>query len=108
PFIIHTDYSEVEVLGTSFNVKLDRVSELVEVAVLEGRVSFKDSREGKTQQVILQQGEYAYLDLERSQIKTENFGVENYLAWKNNEFRFEQLTIEYVCVQLSRFYGGVT
>lgn len=102
PFIIQTDYSEVEVLGTSFNVKSG--SELVEVAVLEGRVAFKDSREGKDDQVILQKGEYAYLDLERNQIKTENFGVENYLAWKNRELHFDQLTMENVCVQIDRFY----
>src|SRR5690625_914128 len=63
PFIIQTNYSEVEVLGTSFNVKSHPESGLIEVAVVDGSVSFKDSREGQAGHVVLKKGEYAYLDL---------------------------------------------
>ncbi len=104
PFIIRTNDSEVEVLGTSFNVKADNGTGRIEVAVLEGRVSFRDSREIETEKVILQKGDYAYLDVASRQITTENFGVENYLAWKNREFVFEELSMDRVCIQLSRFY----
>lgn len=104
PFIIRTNYSEVEVLGTSFNVKSDDDTGRVEIAVLEGRVSFRDSRGGGINQVILQKGEYGFLDIASRQITTEDFGVENYLAWKNREFVFEELSMERVCVQLARFY----
>src|SRR5690625_7866922 len=98
PFIIHTDYSEVEVLGTSFNMKSYSESDLVEVAVIEGSVSFKDSREEGAGRVILEKGDYAYLDLIQGSIETENFGVENYLAWKNRELVFESFRwIGYVC-----------
>jgi transmembrane sensor len=104
PFIIHTDYSEVEVLGTSFNVKSNPENGRIEVAVLEGHVSFRDSRENETAKVILQKGDYAYLDIASRQITTEDFGVENYLAWKNREFVFHELSMDQVCVQLERFY----
>jgi transmembrane sensor len=104
PFIIRTDYSVVEVLGTSFNVKSNPEAGLVEVAVLEGSVSFSDSRAGEVEQVILQKGEYGYLDVDSRQITTESFGVENYLAWKSREFIFDELFLDRVCVQLSRFY----
>src|SRR5690625_176648 len=104
PFIIHTDYSEVEVLGTSFNMKSYSESDLVEVAVIEGSVSFKDSREEGAGSVILEKGDYAYLDLIQGSIETENFGVENYLAWQNRELVFEELSMDRVCVQLHRLY----
>jgi len=104
PFIIRTDYSEVEVLGTSFNVKSNMEAGQIEVAVLEGSVSFRDSRESEATQVILQKGEYGLLDIASRQITTENFGVENYLAWKNREFVFNELSLDRVCIQLNRFY----
>ncbi len=104
PFIIRTGYSEVEVLGTSFNVKSNPEAGQIEVAVLEGSVSFRDSRESETTKVILQKGEYGFLDIASRQITTENFGVENYLAWKNREFVFNELSLDRVCIQLNRFY----
>ena len=107
PFIIQTDYSEITVLGTSFNVKTDPEAGLIEVAVLDGSVSFKDTRVDGSEQVVLLKGEYAYLDLFSQQIVTENFGVVNYLAWKNGEFRFDQLSLDQVCLQLSRFYDVI-
>src|SRR5690625_290962 len=104
PFIIHTDYSEVEVLGTSFNMKSHVGSNLIEVAVIEGVVSFKDRREEGADRVILERGNYAYLDLVHGNIVTENFGVENYLAWKNKELVFREQSMDRVCVQLHRLY----
>lgn len=104
PFIIRTAYSEVEVLGTSFNVKSNTEAGQIEVAVLEGSVSFRESRESEATQVILQKGEYGFLDIASRQITTENFGVENYLAWKNREFVFNELSLDQVCIQLNRFY----
>ncbi|MCC5905600.1 MAG: FecR domain-containing protein [Balneolaceae bacterium] len=104
PFIIRTAYSEVEVLGTSFNVKSNPEAGQIEVAVLEGSVSFRDSRESEATQVILQKGEYGFLDIASRQITTEDFGVENYLAWKNREFVFNELSLGRVCIQLNRFY----
>lgn len=69
-------------------------SNLIEVAVIEGVVSFKDRREEGADHVILEKGNYAYLDLVHGNIETENFGVENYLAWKNKELVFREQSMD--------------
>lgn len=104
PFIINTNDSEIEVLGTSFNVRSTPKKRLVEVTVVEGKVSFRGSREIDTERVILQKGDYGYLDTSSQKIKMEHFGAQNYLAWKSGEFIFDGLSLDRVCIQLYRFY----
>lgn len=104
PFSISTLSSEIEVLGTSFNVKSSREKGLVEVAVVEGQVSLTKKNGNGAGKVFLQKGNYGYLDILSHQITTEYFGVENYLAWKSGEFVFNGLSLDQVCIQLNRFY----
>lgn len=105
PFVIHAGYSEVEVLGTSFNVNATPGRDRVEVAVVEGKVAFRGNDTSAAEPVILQKGQYGYLDVAAQKIAAESFGAENYLAWKSGQFVFDELSLDQVCIQLVRFYG---
>lgn len=108
PFIIHANESDVEVLGTSFNVKSLPNQSNVQVAVVDGRVAFKNKNSTSNTEalsVTLSKGQYGYMDIQKRTILVDDLAVENYLAWKSGTFEFEDLTLQQVCTQLSRLYG---
>ena len=105
PFIIHSNQSSVEVLGTAFNVRSHKNSDNVQVAVVDGKVSFANKTvEEKRLSVVLSKGQYGYLDLKQHTIAVDNIAVENYLSWKSGRLVFEELSLFQVCTQLYRLY----
>ncbi len=106
PFIINANSSSIEVLGTAFNVRAISDQANVQVAVVEGKVSFKNEFNLEEQQpVILTKGQFGYLDIDKGEILVEEFAINNYLAWKSGRFNFEMNTLHQVCVQLDRLYN---
>ncbi len=105
PFIIHSNQSKIEVLGTAFNVKSKSNRNDVQVAVVEGIVSFSSTASDlEEHSVVLKEGQYGYMDVDKRLITVDDFAVENYLAWKNGRLVFENLTLVQVCTQLDRLY----
>lgn len=105
PFIIHTKQSLVKVLGTAFNVRSLTNSDNVQVAVVDGSVSFEKKRDKKkSQSVVLSKGQFGYLDVGEQTFEVNDIAIENYLAWKSGRLVFEDLTLNQVCTQLNRLY----
>lgn len=106
PFIIHAGASKIEVLGTSFNVKLTDTQTNVGVAVSEGKVRLSHADVKKFSQFVeLERGHYGELNTESGQVLTDVNGIENYISWKNGRLVFESMSLEEVCLQLGRIYG---
>lgn len=108
PFILHANQSTVEVLGTAFNVRSVAGQQKVQVAVVEGRISFRGAENGLGQEqlsVILSKNQYGHFDLNNRTMNVDDMAVENYLAWKSGWFNFEKLTMQQVCTQLNRLYN---
>jgi len=105
PFIIHANQSSVEVLGTAFNVRSLTNTNNVQVAVVDGKVSFANKiHNEKELSVVLSKGQYGYLDLEEQTIAVDEVAIENYMAWKSGRLVFEELALSQVCTQLHRLY----
>ena len=106
PFIIHANQSTVEVLGTAFNVRSVTGQDNVQVAVVDGRVSFRNSSVENTDDlsVILSKGQYGYLDISQRTILIDDLAIDNYLSWKSGRLIFENLSLYQVCIQLNRLY----
>lgn len=102
-FIIHTNQSNIEVLGTAFNVRSYSGQNNVQVAVMNGTVSFRNLSQ-EDDHVLLNEGDYAYLDITKKAISVDNVAVGNYLAWKNGRLVFENMSLNLVCNQLGRLY----
>lgn len=102
-FIIHANQSTIEVLGTAFNVRSYSGHDNVQVAVIDGTVSFRNIWE-ENNRVLLKKGDFAYLDVNKNAVSVDNVAVENYLAWKSGMLVFENLSLNQVCNQLSRLY----
>lgn len=100
PFIIHTQGTDVKVLGTSFNVRAYNAQ--VEVLVKTGRVQFCKNKN----QVILTKGQkgeiLANVD---TIIKSEIAEVGTNVEEKNNSFVFNKMTLGEVAASLSKQFG---
>lgn len=100
PFIIHTNHSDVEVLGTSFNINTETAQ--TEIAVATGKVKVKSLFNNKFS--ILTPNQSAKVDKEILEVfSTEN---KNYLAWKTGVFHFNKTPISQVVKELNTFYNN--
>nr|WP_295923849.1 FecR family protein [uncultured Dyadobacter sp.] len=100
PFKVKFDRSEVQVLGTSFNIMAYPEEGVSRTTLVEGSVSIKNV----DQNAKLKPGQQAAV-LASGQIKTRFTPVEEVVAWKNGEFYFQDASVQEVMRQLSRWYN---
>jgi len=98
PFKIKTNHSEVEVLGTSFNIDTDKLR--TEVAVTSGKV--KVSSLTTDENVILIKNQAATVD--NKTLNTYTVKNENFVAWKTGVFTFREENIATIVAELNTFY----
>lgn len=100
PFIIHTQGTDVRVLGTSFNIRAYDAQ--VQVLVKTGRVQFSK----KNNQVILTKGQKGeILANANTIIKSEVIEVEALVKEKPNSFVFNKMSLGEVAQTLSQRFG---
>lgn len=97
-FVVKTAHQEVEVLGTAFNVMA--YAEDVEEAttLIEGSVKLYSG----TGEVLLSPGDQGLVS--ESQLNKRKVDIDQYLAWKNNEFIFHETELADAMKMLSRWY----
>ena len=100
PFRVKTEHSDVEVLGTSFNVNSMAIQTQVSVATGKVQVNSNSSDE----MAILLPNESVVVNNKNFELsKSKN---QNYLSWKTGVFQFEDATIKEVVQELNEFYGN--
>lgn len=90
------DKTEVQVLGTRFNVSAYGNDALIATTLLQGKVAVN--------QKVLQPGEQAQLISEASAMKIVPADTSQVIAWRNGMFNFENADIREVMKQLERWY----
>lgn len=99
PFIIKAGKSKVKVLGTSFNVRHNKVSDKVEVLVKSGRVQLSND---DSYALELTASQYGIANDE--QLKQVDQKDINYLAWKNRKLIFNDSELAYVIQTVEKSY----
>lgn len=100
PFIVSVNKSQVEVLGTHFNVMAYEDEALLKTTLLEGSVKFVNGNTTK----ILVPGQQSELKKDGVVAVASDVDVDDVMAWKNGIFHFEGEDIGTVTRQLSRWY----
>ena len=103
PFIIQMNEVEIEVLGTSFNVKAYKKSDRIEVTVTEGKVSLYD-RNLQQKRIIATKGEKAEYDRDLRIIRKTVNTNRNYMAWKNLRLIFSNDNLATVAETIGQVY----
>ncbi|PKQ63942.1 hypothetical protein BZG02_07985 [Labilibaculum filiforme] len=102
PFIVHlANGSEVEVLGTVFNVMAYADEAEIQTTLVEGKVKFAFGEKN----VILAPGEQSGLNRNTSKIQVREVDASEFLAWRDGKFLFDKEPLGSVFRKVSRWYG---
>jgi transmembrane sensor len=101
PFIVTINNSEVQVLGTHFNINAYNDEDAVKTTLLEGSVKFINGANAN----ILKPGQQSQLTKNGIVKVVSDVDVDKVVAWKNGLFDFDNAGIETIMRQLSRWYN---
>ena len=99
PFIISTEYAEITVLGTKFNVRSR--DDGFEVGVNEGAVKVHND----LQSMELSQGEQIDINPEYPKTFSSSKMADFYPGWKNNKLICDNSSLSKICDELERIYN---
>jgi transmembrane sensor len=100
PFIVKTNRQNVEVFGTHFNVNAYPDESIVKTTLLEGSVKVSTPTKSK----FIKPGEQLTLS-EVNELKVTAIETGMAIAWKNDEFMFDDENIEQVMNTIGRWYN---
>jgi ferric-dicitrate binding protein FerR (iron transport regulator) len=103
PFIVQAGDAIIQDKGTSFNVN-EQKKEKVVIAVKEGMVLLRNSKNPKVQKTTLEKNQLGILD-RNVLITLENVSVQNYLGWVSGKIVFKKMPFDKVVRQLENIYG---
>ena len=101
PFIIKSNESSIEVLGTQFNLQAYPDDNKIETTLCEGSVNVTDGELG----VPLPPTQQAVYSKVTQALTTRKVDVRLYTAWKEGLFVFENKPLEEIMNTLSRWYN---
>lgn len=110
PFKVLANGTEIEVLGTHFNVHAYSDEPLIKTTLIQGKVKIVNRQpvpQGgmNRQSAILKPGEQAVITADSRLTIHDNVDTEEVLAWKNGLFRFDNADIESIMKQVERWYN---
>ncbi|MBK7028417.1 MAG: FecR domain-containing protein [Bacteroidales bacterium] len=104
PFIVKGNESNVEVLGTQFNVKTRNQQGNLEVVLTSGKVSLY-TNSSPSKKMILSPGDQAEVSPVKNSIIRQLNTDMNYLAWKTRKISFDDTRMDQVIATLKSVYG---
>ncbi|MPR32886.1 FecR family protein [Salmonirosea aquatica] len=108
PFLIRTGEVDVQVIGTKFTVKAYPESELVKVAVVEGKVAVQaagNATAPEAKEVLLTKDEMATVEKAKRELSVTGYDKNVALGWQNGILYFEKANFTQFLKQLERWYG---
>jgi transmembrane sensor len=102
PFKVTTAGSEVEVLGTHFNINAYEDEPGTKTTLLEGKVKVSYTKTDKN--AFLDPGQQAAFFKNGKLAVINNADTEEALAWKNGRFQFKSADVKTILRQISRWY----
>jgi hypothetical protein len=100
PFIVHTDNTDIKVLGTHFNVHAYKDDNNVKTTLLEGSVRLSSAASS----TVLTPGQQGVTDATNGSITQKKVNINQVMAWKAGYFIFRDDDIRDIMKQISRWY----
>ncbi|MDE6347903.1 MAG: FecR domain-containing protein [Bacteroides sp.] len=107
-FIVATSHqSQIEVLGTSFNVEAYEDMPDVSTTLIEGKVNFSFQSDGRRRQVALKPGQKAVYDSSNGAINLHKTSGETETSWKDGKIIFNNTPLKEALYILGKRYNVV-
>lgn len=104
PFIVHTDDTRTEVVGTSFNIRAtDAVH--TEVTVITGTVSFNASTSKQKEKIVLHAGNTGTFHSREKRVEKFDTINPNSIAWMTHQLEFKDAPVKDVFKTLETYFG---
>ena len=103
PFVVYANHTKTQVLGTSFDIRAYTAQPVI-VAVLTGKVAVSQHTASHADKLILTPGRKGIFSDDK---QTEEIAIAdpNYMAWKENSFRFDNVQLRDVIRTLENYYN---
>jgi len=106
PFLVHTSYYTVRVMGTEFNVKAYDDDQNVVTTLEKGEILVQSSGNVKlSKDVKLKPGEQLTYNKVEKSLKVHQVKTQIFSSWKDNKLIFVNTTLRELAVLLERKYG---
>lgn len=105
PFIVQTSDTDIQVLGTKFNVSAYPDEKLVATVLVEGSVKVSEKETNRSTNVILTPGQLALWNKSAKKMNVTNVDVEDFTSWIEGKLVFESKTFEEMLRVLQRKYN---
>lgn len=106
PFVVHTSYYDVKVLGTQFNVKAYTDEDEVATTLERGKVLITSSDNFKINgEKSLNPGEQLVYNKVKKIIEVKNVNPRIFTSWKDNKLIFINMSLKELIVLLERKFG---
>lgn len=100
-FVVQTASKAVEVLGTKFNVSIDKESNLFETVLVSGKIAL-DSNDGRIE---LAPDQYYGYDANLKQEELKTVDVRNYISWIDGKLKFSRAPLSNVIRKIEKSYN---
>lgn len=99
PFLVESKNTRIEVLGTKFNMSAYEGEDVI-TTLVSGSVKVDNGHET----LLLRPNQQALVRARASAIELKEVDTETILAWKNNYFIFDDISIQEIMRQVARWY----
>lgn len=100
PFVVHTNKTDVRVLGTEFNIMTYENEEKTEITLVNGAVTVKLPDTYTT----IKPGEQISIDNKLLCARVSKVDVNKFIAWREGLYRFEEESLEHLLKYIERQY----
>jgi len=106
PFIVKTDFVDIKVLGTTFDISAYDDENIASTVLVEGSVTV--SQKNKVfgnKSFVLSPGQGCFYSINDKQSKIKDVDVNFYTSWKNGIYQFMDVSIVDVIRSISKYYN---
>ncbi|MFV0269629.1 MAG: FecR family protein [Draconibacterium sp.] len=106
PFIVKTEYVDVEVLGTVFDISAYSGDEFATTVLVEGKVKVvQKNKLMANHQYILNPGQGCFYSVDNQISEIKEVNIDEYVFWKDGYFQFKDMPLIQVVRRVKKYYN---
>ena len=105
PFIVKTDYINVKVLGTHFNISAYENEKSATAVLLKGSVEVYNNNFFNNHRCKIKPGQGCFFTEDVAGLKIQSVDVNEYVSWKDGFFLFRDETFENIVKKIEKYYN---